>query len=73
VNNVREFSSLKALTKQELVQLSECKTSHIVKRRNHFKEGDTVNEFIVLKMVFVIKLSANGKDHIVKLVTKVNY
>jgi hypothetical protein len=40
---VREFSSLKALTKQELVQLSECKTSHIVKRRNHFKEGDTVN------------------------------
>jgi hypothetical protein len=45
---VREFSSL-ALTKQELVQLSECKTSHIVKRRNHFKEGDTVNGIYCIK------------------------
>ncbi len=70
---VREFSSLKALTKQELVQLSECKTSHIVKKGEIiFKEGDTVNGIYCIKdgVCKLIKLSANGKDHIVKLVTK---
>ncbi len=70
---VREFSSLKALTKQELVQLSDCKTSHIVKKGEIiFKEGDTVNGIYCIKdgVCKLIKLSANGKDHIVKLVTK---
>jgi hypothetical protein len=70
VNNVLRVSSLKALTKQELVQLSECKTSHIVKEEFFLKRRYQA-EFTVLKMVFVIiKLSANGKDHIVKLVQR---
>ena len=41
---VREFSSLKALTKEELVKLSECKTSHIIKKGEAiFEEGENVN------------------------------
>jgi CRP-like cAMP-binding protein len=55
------------------VQLSECKTSHIVKKGEIiFKEGDTVNGIYCIKdgVCKLIKLSANGKDHIVKLVTK---
>ena len=41
---VREFSSLKALNKEELVKLSDCKTSHIVKKGEViFEEGDTIN------------------------------
>jgi CRP-like cAMP-binding protein len=55
------------------VQLSDCKTSHIVKKGEIiFKEGDTVNGIYCIKdgVCKLIKLSANGKDHIVKLVTK---
>ena len=70
---VREFSSLKALTKEELVKLSECKTSHIIKKGEViFEEGENVNGIYCIKdgICKLTKLSANGKDHIVKLVTK---
>ena len=70
---VREFSSLKALTKDELVKLSDCKTSHIIKKGEViFEEGDNVNGIYCIKdgICKLTKLSANGKDHIVKLVTK---
>lgn len=70
---VREFSSLKALTKEELLKLSDCKTSHIIKKGDViFEEGENVNGIYCIKdgVCKLTKLSANGKDHIVKLVTK---
>ena len=70
---VREFSSLKALNKDELIKLSECKTSRIIKKgENIFEEGENVNGIFCIKdgICKLTKLSPNGKDHIVKLVTK---
>ena len=70
---VREFSSLKALNKEELVKLSDCKTSHIIKKGDViFEEGENVNGIFCIKdgICKLTKLSANGKDHIVKLVTR---
>ncbi|WP_264563666.1 Crp/Fnr family transcriptional regulator [Flavobacterium sp. N3904] len=70
---VREFSTLKALNKDELIKLSECKTSKIIKKgENIFEEGENVNGIFCVKegICKLTKLSPNGKDHIVKLVTK---
>lgn len=70
---VREFSSLKALNKDELLQLSDCKTSHAIKKGEViFAEGENVNGIYCVKdgICKLTKLSPNGKDHIVKLVTK---
>ncbi|WP_278035304.1 Crp/Fnr family transcriptional regulator [Flavobacterium nitratireducens] len=70
---VREFSSLKALSKEELVKLAECKTSRIVKKGEViFEEGENVNGIFCVKdgVCKLTKLSPNGKDHIVKLVAK---
>jgi len=68
---VRELSSLKALNKDELLRLAECKTSSIIKKGDPvFEEGDTVNGIycITVGVCKLSKLSANGKDQIVKLV-----
>ncbi|TRX16393.1 Crp/Fnr family transcriptional regulator [Flavobacterium franklandianum] len=68
---VREFSSLKALNKDELIKLAECKTSHTIKKGNPiFEEGDIVNGVycITTGTCKLSKLSANGKDQIIKLV-----
>ena len=70
---VREFSSLKALSKDELLKISDCKTSIIVKKGDViFEEGENVNGIYCIKdgICKLTKLSANGKDHIVKLVSK---
>jgi CRP-like cAMP-binding protein len=70
---VREFSSLKALSKEELLKLADCKTSQTIKKGEIiFEEGDTVNGIFCVKdgVCKMTKLSANGKDQIVKLVTK---
>ncbi|REH01097.1 Crp/Fnr family transcriptional regulator [Flavobacterium aquicola] len=70
---VREFSSLKALNKDELIRISECKTSKTIKKgENIFEEGENVNGIFCIKdgICKLTKLSPNGKDHIVKLVTK---
>jgi len=70
---VREFSSLKALNKDELIKLAECKTSRLVKKGEViFEEGENVNGIFCVKdgVCKLTKLSPNGKDHIVKLVTK---
>ena len=70
---VREFSSLKALSKNELVHLSDCKTSRTIKKGEViFEEGENVNGIFCIKdgVCKLTKLSPNGKDHIVKLVTK---
>jgi CRP/FNR family transcriptional regulator, polysaccharide utilization system transcription regulator len=68
---VRELSSLKALNKGELLRLAECKTSSFIKKGDPvFEEGDSVNGIycITAGVCKLSKLSANGKDQIVKLV-----
>ncbi len=70
---IRQFNALKALTKEELVRISGCKTSQTVKKGEViFEEGDTVNGVYCVKdgVCKLSKLSANGKDQIVKLVVK---
>jgi CRP-like cAMP-binding protein len=68
---VRELSSLKALNKGELLRLAECKTSRTIKKGEPiFEEGDVVNGIycITSGICKMSKLSANGKDQIVKLI-----
>jgi CRP-like cAMP-binding protein len=68
---VREFSSLKALKKDELIKLAECKTSFTVKKGSPiFEEGEIVNGIYCFTSgaCKLSKLSPNGKDQIVKLV-----
>jgi CRP-like cAMP-binding protein len=70
---VREFSSLKALTKDELVKMATCKTSKIIKKGEViFSEGETVNGVFCVKdgVCKMTKLSANGRDQVVHLVKK---
>ena len=68
---VRQFSSLKALNKEELIKMAECKTSYTIKKGNPiFEEGDTLKGVFCIKdgICKLSKLSSNGKDQIVKLV-----
>ncbi|MDK2772599.1 MAG: Crp/Fnr family transcriptional regulator [Flavobacterium sp.] len=68
---VREFSSLKALNKEELLKLADCKTTYTIKKGEPvFEEGETINGIYCIKdgVCKLTKLSANGKDQIVKLV-----
>ncbi len=68
---VREFSSLKALNKDELLKIASCKTSYTIKKgESIFEEGESVNGIYCIKdgVCKLSKLSANGKDQIVKLV-----
>lgn len=70
---VRQFNSLKALTKDELIRISSCKTSRLIKKGEIiFDEGDMINGVFCVKdgVCKLSKLSANGKDQIVKLVVK---
>jgi CRP-like cAMP-binding protein len=70
---IRQFNSLKALTKDELVRISGCKTSKFIKKgETIFEEGETLNGVYCVKdgICKLSKLSANGKDQIVKLVVK---
>lgn len=70
---VRHFNVLKALTKDELVRVSSCKTDRIVCRGEVlFKEGETVNGVFCIKegVCKVFKLSENGRDQIIKLIVK---
>lgn len=68
---VRQFSTLKALNKEELIKMAACKTSYTIKKGEPiFEEGETVNGIYCVKdgVCKLSKLSANGKDQIVKLV-----
>jgi len=70
---VREFSSLKALNKDELLRIAECKSSYIVKKGEPlFSEGENVNGIFCIKdgVCKMTKLSANGNEQIVKLIAK---
>jgi CRP-like cAMP-binding protein len=68
---VRQFSSLKVLNKEELLRMADCKTSYTIKKGEPvFEEGQSVNGVFCIKegVCKLSKLSANGKDQIVKLV-----
>ena len=70
---VREFSSLKALNKDELLKIADCKSSYTIKKGEPiFTEGENVNGIFCIKdgVCKLTKLSANGNDQIVKLITK---
>lgn len=70
---VREFSSLKALNKEELVKMANCKTSKIVRKGEIiFTEGENINGVFCVKdgVCKMTKLSSNGRDQIVHLVKK---
>jgi CRP-like cAMP-binding protein len=70
---VREFSSLKALNKNELLRIADCKSSYIIKKGEAiFSAGENVNGIFCIKdgVCKLSKLSTNGNDQIVKLVTK---
>ena len=70
---VREFSSLKALSKDELIKMSECKTAQTIKRGDViFEEGENINGVFCVKdgVCKLTKLSENGKSQIVKLVRR---
>lgn len=70
---VREFSALKTLNKDELLKLADCKTSYVVKKGEViFDEGDHLDGIFCVKegVCKLSKLSSNGKDQIVKLVSR---
>ncbi|NRD19708.1 Crp/Fnr family transcriptional regulator [Winogradskyella eckloniae] len=70
---IRQFNSLRALDKEDLIRISGCKTSRFVNKGEViFREGESINGVYCVKdgVCKLSKLSANGKDQIVKLVVK---
>ncbi|RZJ53831.1 MAG: Crp/Fnr family transcriptional regulator [Flavobacterium sp.] len=68
---VRQLSSLKALNKEEVIKLANSKTTYTIKKGEAiFEEGEVTNGVFCVKdgVGKLSKLSANGKDQIVKLV-----
>ncbi|KVV15158.1 Crp/Fnr family transcriptional regulator [Flavobacterium sp. TMP13] len=68
---VRQLTSLKALTKEEVIQLANSKKTLTIKKGEAlFEEGEVTNGVFCVKngVGKLSKLSANGKDQIVKLV-----
>jgi CRP-like cAMP-binding protein len=68
---VRQFSSLKALNKDDLLKMADCKTSYTIKKGEPiFEEGEITKGVFCIKdgICKLSKLSANGKDQIIKLV-----
>lgn len=67
---VRQFSSLKALTKEELVKMAHCKVSFTIKKGEAiFTEGTQTKGIFCVKNGIgkMTKLSSNGKEQVVKL------
>ena len=70
---VRQLNSLKSLNKDELIRISACKTSRIIKKGEVlFEEGDHINGVFCISdgICKVSKMSSNGRDQIVHLVHK---
>jgi len=68
---VRQFNSLKELTKDELLRMSNCKTSKVIKKGEVlFNEGEYVNGVFCIKegVCKVSKISDNGKEQIIHLI-----
>jgi len=70
---IRQFNSLKHLSKDDLVRMSNCKTSKIIKKGEPiFEEGDYLNGVYCIKdgVCKVSKMSENGKNQIVNLIKR---
>jgi len=70
---VKEFNSLKSLTRDELMRVSACKTAKTYKQGLViFEEGETLIGVSCVEagVCKLTKLSENGKDQVVKLVVK---
>jgi CRP/FNR family transcriptional regulator, anaerobic regulatory protein len=70
---VRQFNSLKHLSKEELIRMSGCKTSKLIRKgESLFQEGEHINGVFCIKdgVCKVSKMSDNGKNQIVNLVTR---
>jgi len=70
---VRQFNSLRAMSKEELKKVSDSKISKKVKKGEAlFEEGEKLDGVFCVRdgVSKLSKLSANGKDQIVKLATK---
>lgn len=72
---VRQFNSLKHLSKDELLRMSACKTSRVIKKGEIiFDEGEHLNGVFCIKdgVCKVSKMSDNGRNQIISLVQKGN-
>lgn len=70
---IRQFNSLRAMSNEELKAVSDTKTTQIVKKGEAiFEEGEKLNGVFCVRngVSKLSKLSANGKDQVVKLATK---
>lgn len=70
---VRQFNSLKHLSREELVRVSACKTSKFIKKGEPlFEEGDRINGIFCIKdgVCKVSKMSENGRNQIISLIKK---
>ncbi len=70
---IKQFNSLKTLSEEELIRISSCKTSRIIKKGDIiFEEGDSLKGIYCIRegICKLTKLSSNGKDQIIKLVVK---
>ncbi len=70
---IRQFNSLRAMSKDELKNVSTKKTTKKIKKGEAlFEEGDKLKGVYCVRdgVSKLSKLSANGKDQIVKLATK---
>ncbi len=70
---VRQFNALRAMNKEELKKISDSKTVKMVKKgESIFEEGEKLSGVYCVRngVSKLSKLSANGKDQIVKLATK---
>ncbi|MBD0850121.1 Crp/Fnr family transcriptional regulator [Maribacter arenosus] len=70
---IRQFNSLRAMSKQELKKVSDSKITRKVKKGEAiFEEGDKLDGVFCVRegISKLSKLSANGKDQIVKLASK---
>ena len=67
---VRQLNSFKFLTKDELIRVSNCKTSNVIKKGEPiFQEGDRINGVYCIRsgVCKVSKMSENGKNQIINL------
>lgn len=70
---VRQLNSLKELTKDELIKMSNCKTSRTIKKGEVlFDEGEYINGVFCIKegVCKISKRSDNGKEQIVHLIKR---
>ncbi|MEZ2416135.1 Crp/Fnr family transcriptional regulator [Muriicola sp. E247] len=70
---VRQFNSLRAMSKEELKRVSDSKITRTIKKGQAiFEEGEKLNGVYCVRdgVSKLSKLSANGKDQIVKLASK---